>query len=114
MRAAVLLSLVGLFTAAHADTPAASENSAGATEPLEPLADGLEPDDAALEPEITIAPKEDVTFMEYRINGRLYMIKVIPAKGPPYYLIDNEGNGEFIRSELAPQITPPLWVIKRF
>ncbi|GMQ77180.1 MAG: hypothetical protein BMS9Abin01_2501 [Gammaproteobacteria bacterium] len=52
--------------------------------------------------------------MEHRINGRLYMIKVIPAKGPPYYLIDTEGNGEFIRSELAQETTPPLWVIKRF
>ena len=44
---------------------------------------GLEVDDAALEPEITIVPKEDVTFMEYRIDGRLYMIKVIPAEAPP-------------------------------
>jgi hypothetical protein len=119
MRVVTLLLLLGVLTAAHAGTPVAEDRPADATQPLpppplEPLPDGLEPTDAELEPEITIVPREDVTFVEYRIGGRLYMIKVIPAQGPPYYLIDPEGNGEFIRSDLEPEITPPLWVIKRF
>ncbi|MDH5649089.1 MAG: DUF2782 domain-containing protein [Gammaproteobacteria bacterium] len=70
------------------------------------------PDD--LEPEVTIVPKEKETHQEYRLNGRLYMIKVIPAKGPPYYLIDREGHGDFTRSDLAPDISVPMWVIKEF
>jgi phytoene dehydrogenase-like protein len=51
---------------------------------------------------------------EYRIGGRLYMVKVIPKKGPPYYLIDPNGSGVFVRSDLAPDVSPPMWVIKRF
>lgn len=66
------------------------------------------------EPEVTIVPKEKETHEEHRINGRLYMIKVIPKKGPPYYLIDTEGNGQFTKSEFSPQIAIPMWVIKKF
>ncbi len=119
MRVVTLLLLLGVLTAAHLEMPVAEASPADATQPLpppplEPLTDGLEPTDAELEPEITIVPGEDVTFVEYRIGGRLYMIKVVPAQGPPYYLIYPEGNGEFRRSGLGPEITPPLWVIKRF
>ncbi len=119
MRVVTLLLLLGMLTAAHAGTPVAKDRPADATQPLpppplEPLPDGLEPTDAELEPEIIIVPGEDVTFVEYRIAGRLYMIKVIPAQGPPYYLIDPEGSGKFSRSGLEQAITPPLWVIKRF
>ena len=66
------------------------------------------------EPEITITTRGDTRHEEYRIAGQLYMIKVIPARGRPYYLIDNEGKGEFTRSDLAPRIAVPMWVIKRF
>ena len=31
------------------------------------------------------------------MNGRLYMVKVTPAHGVPYYLIDNVGRGDFVR-----------------
>ncbi|MCZ6575457.1 MAG: DUF2782 domain-containing protein [Gammaproteobacteria bacterium] len=119
MRVVTLLLLLCVQTAAHAITPVDQNSPADATQPLpppplEPLPEGLEPTDAGLEPEIIIVPKEDVTFVEYRIGGRLYMIKVVPAQGPPYYLIDPEGNGEFSRSDLEPEITPSLWVLKRF
>ena len=70
--------------------------------------------DHALEPEVTIRSEGGIIHEEYRINGRLYMIKIIPAKGPPYYLMDYEGNGRFRRSDLEPQIAIPNWVIKRF
>ncbi len=72
------------------------------------------PDRAAqeLEPEITITTKGTEIHEEYRVNGRLYMIKVIPAKGKPYYLIDYTGEGTFRRSDLAPAVAIPNWVIK--
>lgn len=72
------------------------------------------PDPAAIEPDVTIVPKADTTHEEYRVNGRLYMIKVIPKAGPPYYLMDPTGEGRFIRSDLEPQIRIPQWVIKKF
>ena len=47
-----------------------------------------------LEPDITIIRKGKSTVQEYRRSGRLYMIKVIPDIGPPYYFLDNDGDGK--------------------
>lgn len=66
------------------------------------------------EPEITITTRGEDRHEEYRLRGQLYMIKVTPPHGRPYYLIDNEGAGNFSRSDFAPGIAVPLWVIKRF
>lgn len=46
-----------------------------------------------MEPDITIIRKGKDTIQEYRRNGRLYMIKVQPQVGPPYYLLDTNGDG---------------------
>jgi len=49
-----------------------------------------------LEPEITIHPgKDGGTITEYSVNGNVYKVKITPAFGPPYYLIDHDGDGEF-------------------
>jgi len=80
-----------------------------------PLRTVVNPDAGALpEPEVTITTKGETLHEEYRLGGRLYMIKVIPNQGRPYYLIDNEGRGEFMRSDFQPSVSPPMWVIKRF
>ena len=65
-------------------------------------------------PEVTITTRGTTRYEEYRVGGVLYMIEVIPAKGPPYYLIDRSGTGHFTRSNIAPQLSPPMWLIKRF
>jgi hypothetical protein len=46
-----------------------------------------------LEPDITIIRKGKKTIQEFRKNGVLYMVKIIPAVGPAYYLIDTDGDG---------------------
>jgi len=73
-----------------------------------------EPSSAEVEPEITITTKGTEMHEEYRLHGRLYMIKVTPAHGKPYYLIDQEGSGNFRRSDFDTRISIPMWVIKRF
>ena len=30
---------------------------------------------------------------EYRVNGSLTMVKVVPARGPTYYIYDRNGDG---------------------
>ena len=30
---------------------------------------------------------------EYRVSGRLTMVKVVPARGPVYYIYDRNGDG---------------------
>ncbi len=70
----------------------------------------------ALEPEITIVPKDDRVIHEYRLNGQLYAIKIVPSQGPAYYLIDVDGDGrlETRRNDLAAPILIPAWVILRW
>jgi hypothetical protein len=80
-------------------------------QPKDAPADEARPE-SGLEPEVTIVTKGDTRFEEHRIHGRLYMIKVIPKGGKPYYLMDKAGNGDFTRSDLEPSISVPTWVIK--
>lgn len=69
-----------------------------------------------MEPEVTIRRQDDGRIEEYRINGQLYMVKVTPAKGPPYYLMDTNGDGELEsrRGELDPKLLVPNWAIFRW
>jgi hypothetical protein len=46
-----------------------------------------------MEPDITIIRKGKDTIQEYRRNGKLYMIKVLPQIGPAYYMLDSNGDG---------------------
>ncbi len=80
---------------------------------LQPVPDGPpRPEDA---PPVTIKPSGPGRVVEYRANGRLYMLKVIPKVGKPYYLIDQRGDGQFARQDsLDSGMRPPMWVIKEF
>jgi hypothetical protein len=71
--------------------------------------------DPALEPQVTILKRGTDTVEEYRIGGKLYMIKVTPSTGTPYYLVDNRGDGNFVRYDnFDPGTRPPMWVIFTF
>ena len=72
--------------------------------------------DSDLEPQVTITRKTDLVIEEYRAGGKLYMIKVTPKVGPPYYLVDKRGDGEFARQEgpAGASLRPPQWIIHRF
>ena len=64
------------------------------------------------EPEVTILKRGEDTVAEYRLHGKLYMVKVTPPHGVPYYLIDKEGNGQMVRHDGTPDLAVPMWVIK--
>lgn len=79
-----------------------------------PLPDlGLDP---SLEPEITIREGEDETIEEYRINGQLYMIKITPRIGKPYYLLNRRGavGGPHRGDIMDSDVSVPMWEIYRF
>ncbi len=68
-----------------------------------------------LEPQVTIIKRGTDTVEEYRISGRLYMIKVTPPGGRPYYMLDERGDGKFSRQDSHDTGTrPPMWVIHQF
>lgn len=86
-------------------------------EPLpQPPAFDAAPDAASNdEPGVTIIKQTEQTVEEYRANGKLYMIKITPKNAPPYYLVDDQGDGKFARQEgLDSGIRPPRWIIRRF
>lgn len=84
--------------------------------PLLAQDEGAPPLDQAMEPEVVITPKEQGRVKEYRVNGRLYMIEIVPVKGAPYYLIDTDGDGllDNRQNHLEPDLTVPRWPILRW
>lgn len=75
---------------------------------------GYQPD-PALEPQVTIIRRGEDKVEEFRINGRLYMVKVTPPHGVPYYLVDDKGDGRMTRQEsLDSGLRVPMWVIGTF
>lgn len=110
MRIFLLMLLLGLapLTAAAASRPADLQ-------PMAPPPPFDASEQAADEPEITIKKEAEQTVEEYRSGGKLYMIKVTPKTGAPYYLVDDRGDGKFVRQEsLDSGLRVPRWVIHRF
>lgn len=80
-----------------------------------PVPDGAPAAGDIGEPSITIRNKGRERIEEYRIKGKLYMVRVTPPKGKPYYLVDQMGRGEFTRHEgPAAPAAVPQWVIHTF
>lgn len=108
MRLIFILLLSGLYGSAFA------EQASPADIPPPPNLEAIE-DDTDLEPQVTITKQTEQTVEEYRVGGKLYMIKIIPKIGVPYYLVDDRGDGKFSRQEsLDSGIRPPRWVIHNF
>ena len=59
---------------------------------------------------------ENRTVQEYRINGRLYKVRITPSVGAPYYLVDQDGSGDLSwHSCSGPAVTQvPQWVLMRW
>ncbi len=109
MRPYIFVSLVCLGLSAYAAQPEAPAK----IEPPPPPP--MAADDSVDEPQVTITKQTEQTVEEYRVGGRLYMIKITPKIGAPYYLVDDRGDGKFARQEgLDSGLRVPRWIIKRF
>jgi len=68
--------------------------------------------------ELRVYRRDDGSIVEeHALHGRVYMIRVQPAGNlPAYYLYDSDGDGSFERRLPGDykNISPPMWVIKRF
>ena len=105
----LLAALITPLLAVAADKPA-----------LEPLPEppeapaGFEADPAT-EPQVTIVKRGEDTIEEYRVNGELYMQKVTPPHGKPYYLVKESLDGGWARMDgPGERLSIPQWVIFKF
>jgi hypothetical protein len=85
---------------------------AGADVPIPPKIQ-----DEQLEPTVTIREEEERTIEEYRFNGQVYMVKITPKGGIPYYYIDTDGDGKLEldadKQALNP-VQPVYWKVKEW
>jgi hypothetical protein len=86
----------------------------------EPITDSVPPPPVvqsgeALEPEVTIKQEGKETIYEYRVNGRLTLVRVIPPFGAPYYFVDSDGDGELdMRREGPVNDSVNQWILFRW
>ena len=91
---------------------AASHAAPGDAPPPPVIQDNIS---AQSEPEVRIIQKTGQKIEEYRLNGKLYAIKVTPKVGAPYYLVDEEGNGKMNRIDThGDKLVIPRWVLLTF
>lgn len=66
------------------------------------------------EPEVTIRKKDKETVHEYRINGELYMMKIVPEHGVAYYLYREDQHSDWVNVGPNPPLSVPKWTIFTF
>lgn len=107
MTALVVLSALSFGAAAQAPLPK-----------LEPLPEPPPPPPGVVDdngPQVTIIKRGEDKVEEFRMNGKLYMLKVTPPHGVPYYLVDDRGDGSWIRQDSRDSgLRVPMWVIGTF
>ena len=72
--------------------------------------------DEQIEPTVTIREEEDRRVEEYSHNGQVYMVKITPKVGLPYYYIDSDGDGNLETTPnkgIAP-VQPAHWKVKEW
>ena len=109
-----LTFLIALLTIVAAPVSAQNRSDVQALPEARPPA--MEILDDSIQPQVTIKKREGEIVEEYRVNGRLYKIKVTPEHGVPYTLVDQKGDGSFVPMETqgTPGLSVPMWVIGTF
>ena len=65
------------------------------------------------EGQVEIIAGEDQTVFEYRVNGRLMMIKIVPKFGATYYMVPADGQPHYEGLDHKKKLYPQ-WVIVEF
>ena len=66
-------------------------------------------------PDVTIIQTDNERIYEYRVGATLYMVRVVPRVGAPYYYFDSNGDGELDYHETDPRRSKVnMWEIFRW
>jgi hypothetical protein len=116
MRTLLIAGLLALSLEAIAQTGARARPPG--TVPLNdpPPPPAIVEGDPALEPQVTIRTEGDQKIEEYRVRGKVYMMRVTPKHGRSYVLMDHKGDGTFTKQDntLDPGVRVPQWVLLDF
>ncbi len=110
LRVLPVLMLTALFAPlvmAQSDAPAPPAEEA----PIPPKIPALPSEDDAPVVNIRRDEQSGDVIEEYRINGRLQMVKVTPARGKPYQLIDTNGDGKLDSNDFEGKVRPVYWTL---
>jgi hypothetical protein len=106
----VILAITGNM--AWAQTGTTENSDPAAPPPIPPKVPNEQ-----IEPSVIITEREGERIEEYSQNGRVYMVKITPLKGPAYYYLDEDGDGQLELSErdrkLNP-VQPVYWKLKEW
>lgn len=109
LRAAVIATAMAMMIGPTGGLSAAELTEAEKAPAPPPLPEGDVPDAV---PEVRIVRTPRGTVSEYRLGGKLYMVRVEPRIGKPYYLLDTDGDGRMdSRRAVTDNPTPPQWVL---
>jgi Protein of unknown function (DUF2782) len=71
--------------------------------------------DESLEPVVTIRQTGEGKVEEYRVRGKLTMLKVVPEGAAPYFMVDRNGDGLLTRMENVDSgMLIPRWILMEF
>lgn len=72
--------------------------------------------EADIAPSVVVREGENRTIEEYKVGSQVYMVKVTPSVGAPYYLVDEDGSGDMEYRRTRPYETTqaPMWTLMRW
>lgn len=116
MRPIIARVVIIVLTAGAAAPGAAQEPEPSDAPPPPPIREPLPPKvqdpEERIEPQVVIRREDDRIVEEYSVAGRVYMVRVTPDAGPPYYLVDTTGDGAFdTRRDHMQKVVPARWKI---
>lgn len=96
------LIAVGEEAAAARASAEGNTDGAGRPIPIPPKVEGEEP-----EAEVNIRRRGNQVIEEHSINGRVYMVKITPKNGIPYFFVDTDGDGR-LESKIGGDVMEPV------
>jgi hypothetical protein len=69
--------------------------------------------EADIAPQVRVRDYDNRRVEEYSVNNNVYMVKITPSAGAPYYLVDNDGSGdmEWNRGQAGRDMDVPQWTL---
>ncbi|MBL4679787.1 MAG: DUF2782 domain-containing protein [Pseudomonadales bacterium] len=60
--------------------------------------------------DVKIIAGEEKTIFEYRVNGKLLLIKIVPDKGLSYYMLPSDGSAHYENLDHSKGLYPS-WIL---